>query len=119
MEIKASVEPLSSEHSTIQVAPDGTGVVGEATKTILNLKASVPLPEDTIITIEFPKLNPEAPESEQKSYFKDPANPNCEPKRNAAASLTCSIEQDIEDFEGNLLDRLTIKDSLPGGLNSG
>ena len=100
-------------------APGGTGEVSKATPTILNLKASVSLPKNTIITIDFPKVNPEAPESEQKSYFEDPANPVCSPKRNAAATLTCSIEQDREDFEENPIDRLTIADLLPNGLGRG
>ena len=120
MEIKASVEPLSSEHSTIQaVIFGGTGEVGKPTKTILNLKASVPLPKDTIITIDFPKYNTEAPSSEQTSYFQDPDNPICSPKTNAAAETTCSIEQDLEDFDDNLFDRFTITGSLPNGLGRG
>ena len=117
LEIRAAVEPLSSEHSTIQAARDGTGVVGAATKTVLNLMASVPLPRGTIITIDFPIFNPEASPSDQKSYFKDPYNPVCNDK--SGRKLACTLELDREDFEGNAFERLEITDALPRGLSRG
>ena len=136
MEIKAKFEPLSPEHSTIVAVVGGifrgkknVGEVGKPTEVTLTLQPSVPLPKDTIITIDFPKANPEAPVSEQRSYFgdsTDPSRPDCSPGIGAAAGFTaqvkqlkCIVELDSADFDGNPIDRLTITGSLPNGLDRG
>ncbi len=64
---QAKVVPLNKDYAFF-LAID-TGVVNKPTKVQLNLMNSIPLPVDSIITIDLPKMNIEAPSSLRKSYI--------------------------------------------------
>jgi ABC-type amino acid transport substrate-binding protein len=71
---------------------------------------SIPLPHDSIITIDLPKMNIEAPPSLRKSYVVDAGSLSCSAIQNVDAGLECSFEN-ID----SLNDRLTITGILPTG----
>ena len=49
LNIKAEVGELSQDDAFFEVAPGGTGVVGEPTAVILNIKASLVLQPNSVI----------------------------------------------------------------------
>ena len=68
LNIKAEVGELSQDDAFFEVAPGGTGVVGEPTAVILNIKASLVLQPNSVIQIDFPKHSVFIPNSLQKGY---------------------------------------------------
>jgi hypothetical protein len=91
-----------------------TGQVNEPTVVQLNLINSIALPAGSIITIDLPKMNLEAPRSLRKSYVVDPDNMVCKAIQNIEASIKCKYE--VIDNE---MDRLTITDILQNGQSAG
>ena len=106
---QAEVEPLISGNSYF--TPMDTGEVNKETKVQLNLINNIPLPHDSIITIDMPKMNIDAPRSLRKSYIVDSDNIVCTAIQNVDAALECNFEN--VDSEN---DRLTITGILPAGL---
>ena len=77
----------------------------------LNLINNIPIPHDSIITIDMPKMNIAAPRSLRKSYVVDSDNIICTAIQNVDRGLKCVFENiDSEN------DRLTITDILPDGV---
>ena len=75
------------------------------------------MPPGAIITIDFPRYNPEAPGSLQHGYFLDRDATVCSAGQNADGGLECGVEEREQDDEP--IDRLTIRGALPGGLAAG
>ena len=114
------MEPLTPDHAffeQLSEADGGTGEVSKPTKTVLNLKTGIVMPAGTIITIDFPRFNPEAPGSLQKSYFLDSDNVGCIALESADPGLVCEVSNIEEELNGETLtDRLTITGAFPSGL---
>ena len=70
----ATMATLTSDKAKlVQVADSkgGTGEVSKPTKVQLQLTLGIAMPKDTVITMDFPKFNPQASTSLRKSYFVD------------------------------------------------
>ena len=116
--IRASAEKLLEETTQIVALKDsegGTGEVGKPTKVQFKCKNAVPLPPNTIIIIDFPKFNPEAPRSRRRSYFVNPAGTTCSKVLNVDDKLACKVDTTTNTDS----DRLTISGALPQGLKAG
>ncbi len=77
--------PLDEDQAFITAIE--TGEVNKPTKVHLNLVNSIPLPAGSIITIDLPKMNSEAPPSLRKNYIFDVGNLDCSAIQNVDAGL--------------------------------
>jgi hypothetical protein len=77
------------------------------------MKTTVFIPKDSIIVIDFPKQNPDAPRSQRRSYFTDTSNAVCSPNKNVAESVKCTISQPDADT-----DRITVSSAISQGLDA-
>ena len=75
----------------------------------------VPLPPNTVIIIDFPKFNPEAPRSRRESYFVNPESTICSKVLNVDEKLSCVVDTTTDTDS----DRLIISGALPTGLEAG
>ena len=87
----SSMAALAADQAKLVQADGGTGEVSKATKVNLSLFLSIAVPSEAIITLDFPKFNPQASASLQKSYFVDPMNVSCKSIKSAGDSLRCEV----------------------------
>jgi hypothetical protein len=125
--LTATVRELESEQAKIVQVPasdGGSGEVSKPTKAVLQLELGIAMPPNTIITVSFPKHNPEAPRSLRRSYFVDDAATACRAVENVDTGLRCAVKPaQPQSIPGAIADQeydaLTITGALPSGTSAG